>query len=206
MSVAQQSLACQLAVSLNNLATVLGRKGDRAQGVIAIQDSIQVLDGQNTDSHFDFEAQEELAIANNNLGQLLWSGAADSDAADRDAAVAAFRLAENSFRTQLQQSPRRPESLSRLAGVLHNLGMVYQSQGSIAAAIDYMTEAMELQAQAVKQVPFHKAYRINLEKHRELLDQILSQFRDTQELQGNGMPVAVLPVRESVGDRGVTKD
>lgn len=206
MSVAQQSLACQLAVSLNNLATVLGRKGDRAQGVIAIQDSIQVLDGQNTDSHFDFEAQEQLAIANNNLGQLLWSGAADSHAADGEAAVAAFRLAEISFRTQLQQSPRRPESLSRLAGVLHNLGMVYQTQGSNAAAIDYMTEAMELQAQAVKQVPFHKAYRINLEKHRELLDQILSQFRDTQELQGNGMPVAVLPVRESVGDRGVTKD
>ena len=206
MAVAQQSLACQLAVSLNNLATVLGRKGNWAQGVIAVQDAKQVLNRQNADGRVDFEAQEQLAITNNNLGQLLWSGAADSDAADRDAAVAAFRLAENLFRTQLQQSARRPESLSRLAGVLHNLGLVYQTQGSNAAAIDYMTEAMDLQAQAVKQVPFQKGYRINLEKHRELLDRILSQFKDTQELQGNGMPVAVLPVSESAGDRGVAKD
>lgn len=206
MPVAEQSLACQLAASLNNLATVLGKKHNRAQAFIVIQEAIQVLNDRIATSQADIEAQEQLAIANNNLGQLLWSGADDKDAADRDAAVAAFRLAENSFRTQLPPYARRPESLSRLAGVLHNLGMVHHSQGLNAAAIDYMTEAMELQAQAVKQVPFQKGYRNNLEKHRELLDQILSQFRDSRESQSDGMPVAVLPVRESVSGRGVAKD
>ncbi len=167
------SIACQLAVSKNNLAAVLGRAGNREQGLRVIRDAIRALTEQSAESHTDGAIQEQLAIANNNLGQLLWRDSADSSAAE-----VAFRLAEKSLRIQVQETGRRPESLSRLAGVLHNLGLVHQSHGLRGAAIDCLTEAMELQAQAVKQVPFHKGYRLNLEKHRELLDEILSQFKD----------------------------
>ncbi len=196
--IAEQSMACQLAVTQNNLATVLGRQGKRDQGVGVVRDTINQLDGLAAARPLDIAAQEQLAIAHSNLGLLLWS-----DAAERDAAMAAFLVAEKTLRIQSQQFGQRPESISRLAGVLHNLGMVRQSQGLNADAIDYLTEAMELQAQAVKQAPFHQGYRRNLEKHRELLDHVLSQFKGLQESSNRTAPVAALPIGEWIGDRNV---
>lgn len=170
--VTEQSVTCQLAVCQNNLATVLGRKGQREQALQVVREAIAKLEPWVVQRPTDVEAQEQLAVANNNLGQLLWL-----EAAGHEAALEAFKTAETSLRSRAQRAGGRAESLSRLAGVLHNLGMVHYTQGLESAAIDYLTEAMELQAQAVKQVPFHQGYREYLAEHRELLDQILSQFK-----------------------------
>lgn len=170
--VTEQSVTCQLAVCQNNLATVLGRKGQREQALQVVREAIAKLAPWVAQRPTDVEAQEQLAVANNNLGQLLWL-----EAAGHEAALEAFKAAETSLRSRAQRAGGRAESLSRLAGVLHNLGMVHHTQGLESAAIDYLTEAMELQAQAVKQVPFHQGYREYLAEHRELLDQVLSQFK-----------------------------
>jgi serine/threonine protein kinase len=201
--IAEQSLECQLAVSQNNLAIVLGRTGHRAEALQVVREAIATLEKLVAAGPVNPAEHEQLAIANNNLGQLLWHDAAETDAMHREAATAAFLLAEQTLRAQLQRNGRRSESLSQLAGVLHNLGMVHQSQGLNAAAIDYLTEALELQAQAVKQVPFHQGYRQNLEEHRELLDQILSQFKESRESNIQATRVAVLPIATTIGDRSL---
>ncbi len=170
--VTEQSITCQLAVCQNNLATVLGGRGKRDSALSVVRKAIAGLEPWVAQRPTDIDAQEQLAVANNNLGQLLWL-----EAADQELAIEAFKVAERSLRNQIQRSQGRTETLSRLAGVLHNLGMVHHTQGLNSAAVDYLTEAMELQAQAVKQVPFHQGYRKYLEEHRELLDQILSQFK-----------------------------
>src|SRR5690606_13455846 len=79
--VTQQSVACQLAICQNNLATVLGRKGRRDQALRVVREAIAKLDSWVAQRPTDVDAQEHLAVANNNLGQLLWLKAADqSDA------------------------------------------------------------------------------------------------------------------------------
>lgn len=175
---AEQSMTCQLAVCQNNLATVLGRAGRREQALSMVRNAIDKLEQSVAQHPTDRDAAEQLAVANNNLGQLLWL-----ETADQEAAVAAFKTAEASLRSRVQRIDEGSESLSRLAGVLHNLAMVHHAQGLNSAAIDYLTEAMELQAQAVKQVPFHVGYRKYLEEHRELLDQVLSQFKSSQGVE-----------------------
>ncbi len=176
--VTRQSVTCQLAVCQNNLATVLGRAGQRDQALRVVRKAINELELIVAQHPSDFNAIEQLAVTNNNLGQLLWL-----ERTDQQAATAAFHAAEKSLRNRAQRSDSGSESLSRLAGVLHNLGMVHHTQGHNSVAIDYLTEAMELQAQAVKQVPFHVGYRKFLEEHRELLDQVLSEFKSSQAVE-----------------------
>lgn len=195
--VTEQSIACQLAVCQNNLATVLGRKGQRDQALSIVREAIAKLEFWVAQHPSDVDAQEQLAVANNNLGQLLWL-----EAAGQEAALEAFNAAEKLLRNQVQRIEGRSESLSRLAGVLHNLGMVHHAQGLDSTAIDYLTEAMELQAQAVKQVPFHQGYRRYLEEHRELLDQILSQFKALRSPEPEARRVPELEARKVVAATG----
>ncbi|QDV68380.1 Serine/threonine-protein kinase PknB [Rosistilla carotiformis] len=180
-----QSIAMQLAVSQNNLASVLGRRGHWDEGRTLVQAVIVRLTDAVEADPMDRISTEQLAVAQNNLGQLIWNGrrtdgSSTQSASERAAAVTAFKAAETLLRSQTDRCASTPEPLSRLAGVLHNLGTVDQQSGRSAEAIDYLTEALELQAQAVKQAPFHQGYRNHLEKHRELLDRILSQLKESR--------------------------
>ncbi|QDS88564.1 Serine/threonine-protein kinase PknB [Rosistilla ulvae] len=190
---AGQSISCQIAVSENNLATVLGRQGSRGEALEVIRELIHRLTSEIENDPMDRACEEQLAIAENNLGQLIWSGArrgdevSERDASGEAAAIVAFKAAEEHLRSQTNRCRKTPEPLSRLAAVLHNLGTVDQSRGRTAAAIDYLTEALELQAQAVKQAPFHQGYRKHLEQHRELLDRILSQLKESRSPEGRSL-------------------
>ncbi|QDV58905.1 serine/threonine-protein kinase [Rosistilla oblonga] len=183
---ARQSIAAQLAVSQNNLATILGHGGQSQQAVTIVRDLIQRLTEVVRNNPQDRASAEQLAVAENNLGQLIWSGRKRGEASDPDLreneeeAVAAFRAAESRLREQTAMVASSAEPLSRLAGVLHNLGTIDHQRGNTTGAIDNLTEALELQAQAVKQSPFHRGYRNHLEQHRELLDRILSQLKESR--------------------------
>ncbi len=117
--------------------------------------------------------------------------------------MAAFSTAESSLRDQTEACETRPESLSRLAAVLHNLGMVHQTQGLDAAAIDCLTEALELQAQAVKLEPFHQGYRTQLQDHRELLDQALGRFKHSRLLESQAIRLDAKSFAVATGDQGL---
>ncbi|TWU25368.1 Serine/threonine-protein kinase PknB [Novipirellula galeiformis] len=176
--------ATQWAVAQNNLATLLSRKGDYDLATKHVRLSIEMLNQAAENNLNDIDTQEQLGIAHNNLGQLIWSQGSGEDA-QAEAALAEFKIAETTFRNRLAVQANHADSISRLGGVLHNIGMVQQRCGNLAAAVDRVTEAMELQAEAVKQAPFHQGYREYLESHRELLDQTLSRIKKS------GAPLAL---------------
>ncbi len=175
-----QSYACQLAVSQNSLTTALVRQGEYPAALRTIRELVDNLEAMTDSQPRDAELQQQLAVAYNNLGQLLWRPVDGHNSTDHDAAAQAFSKAETCLRSQLCLYERTPETLSLLAGALHNLAAVHHTQGMHLCAIDELTEAIELQAQAVKQSPFHQVYRQHLESHRELLNQFLHQVKQTQ--------------------------
>ncbi|MDA8743893.1 serine/threonine-protein kinase [Rubripirellula amarantea] len=172
-----QPLDYQIAVSRNNLATVLSRGARYEEAVRVLERTIPLLNDICAKSPSNATSKMQLAMAHNNLGQALWSNATANENADGSAAVEAFETAESLLRQEFAQSHSRHEVLSQLASVLHNRGTVCQSQGSLAEAMDRLTEALGLQSQALKQAPFHHGYRSQLQKHRELLDRLLSQLK-----------------------------
>ncbi len=172
--VTDQSIECQLAVTQSNLATVLARS-DRIDEALEVQTwPIDRLTQASKGGNIDAGCNEQLAIANANLGHIY----SRIEGRESDA-FAAFEMAEKMFRSQMKLQRNRTESLSRLANLLHQHGWVHHLQGSESAAIEFLSEAMEMQARAVKDAPFNQQYRDHLEQHRELLDQLLCQCNAT---------------------------
>jgi eukaryotic-like serine/threonine-protein kinase len=173
-----QTLECQLAVSKNNLANVLSRTGRLDEAKQILQQTIGLLENSCAKHPTDVQLKLQLAMAHNNFGRTIWSA---NDHAKHNSAIEEFQTAETLLREEFMQNDRRHQLYSQLAAVLHNLGTVYQQQGAHLPAMDHLTEALDLQAQAVKQAPFHQEYRTQLEQHRELLDRLLSQVKATRK-------------------------
>tara|TARA_R110002049_G_scaffold182485_2_gene350360 strand:+ start:99269 stop:102286 length:3018 start_codon:yes stop_codon:yes gene_type:complete len=190
-----QTYEHQLAITSNNLSTLLVRQGAYDEAERTVRDSLRLLTSACNQTPADDCLTQQLAIAHNNLGQVLWSkmnaeqvdsgNNADGDAALRHDSIAEFRIAEKLLRQQVGSEERRHEVTSQLAAVLHNLAMVNQFAGEHSTAIDQLTEALELQARAVKQAPFHQGYRTQLTKHRELLDRQLRRFKSLRFVNPN---------------------
>ncbi len=164
------SIPCQLAVARNNLATLLGRQQNYDEAVSLALAAIESFSGALANRPDDDTVRQQLAITHNNHGQLLWSQQ------DAKSAQTAFLKAESVFRESLAVGATRPQLLSRLAGVIHNLGVLSMNRGEVDIALQRLTDAMDLQSQAVRQAPFNQGYRQYLELHRELLDQVLRQI------------------------------
>jgi len=172
--VTDQSIACQLAVTQSNLATVLARSNRIDEALEVQMEAIDRLAGAIKGGNFDAGCNEQLAIANANLGHIY----SRLEGKESDA-FAAFEMAENLFRSQIKSQRNRSESLSRLANALHQHGWLHHARGSVSEAIKCLSEAMEMQARAIKDSPANQQYRDHLEQHRELLDQLLSQCNGT---------------------------
>ena len=164
------SLPCQIAVARNNLATLLGKHDRSDDAITNVLKAIEALGTELERRPVDRNVREQLAIAQNNLGQLRYS------TKSVNAAVKAFDLSESNFRQLLSEGSAQPRVLSRLAGVLHNQSAAHVVQGEYELAVQPLTEAMDYQATAVKKAPFNQGYRQYLEMHRELLDHVLHQF------------------------------
>ncbi|MCM2375086.1 serine/threonine protein kinase [Aporhodopirellula aestuarii] len=182
------SPACQLAIAQSNLASLLGRHRQTDEAISLTRASIAAFKDARAERPSDLAVQQQLAIAHNNHGQLLWSQGTNLEARS------AFLEAEKVFRDLCSSDTREPQLLSRYAGVLHNLGVLNQHQGKLDLAVQRLTEAMEYQALAVRIAPFHQGYRQYLERHNELLDQILRQLKQQTE----STPESI----ESIGGEG----
>lgn len=182
---------CQLAIAQSNLASLLGKRQQTEEAIQLTRASIATFEDAVQSHPTDVAVQQQLAIAHNNHGQLLWSLGTNLEARS------AFIEAEKVFRDLCAAQTHDPQLLSRFAGVLHNLGVLDQQQGKLDKAVQRLTDAMEFQALAVRMAPFHQGYRQYLERHNELLDQILRQLKQqtdsTQETiksaDGDGPPV-----------------
>ncbi len=145
----------QLAVTQNNLAMWLSRSGDHDAGMKLIAQSIASLTHAVNEAPLDREIQIQLAIAHNNHGQMLWSRFDSSRSMDDgeliDEAIDEFNVAASILRPLTSPETPFPRATNRLAGVLHNLGTVEQRRQNASKSIALLTEAMELQALAVKQ-------------------------------------------------------
>ncbi|MFG0288736.1 MAG: protein kinase [Rhodopirellula sp. JB044] len=166
---------CQLAIAQSNLASLLGKQQRIEEAIELTHTSIGTFRDAMRRRPEDTALQQQLAIAQNNLGQLLWNQGTSQDARS------AFLEAEKGFKTLCESQAQEPQLLSRFAGVLHNLGVLDQEQGQLDSAVQRLTEAMEYQALAVRMSPFHQGYRQYLERHNELLDQILRQLKQKTE-------------------------
>ncbi|MCO8125034.1 serine/threonine-protein kinase [Stieleria sp. TO1_6] len=185
----EQTLECQLAVTQNNLANLLSHDGRQDEAIQVLQQTIPLLQKACATDPMDFSLKMQLAMAHNNLGQAVWSAATGNDPSKRDAALDSFKTAEALLRLEFDGDDHRHQLLSQLAAVLHNLGTVSEQQGAQLPALEHLTEALEIQAQAVKQAPFNQGYRIQLEKHRERLDRMLSQLRTARASQRSTVAV-----------------
>ena len=174
----QPSPQCQLAIARNNLATLWGQRGDVTQAIELMRASITALESEATQFGTTAVVQQQLAVAHNNLGQLLWNQHPNELAKQQ------FVTAEAILRRDLASETTAADTLSRLAGVLHNRSVIDQHQGEMENAVQHLTEAMEFQSLAVRKAPYNAAYRECLENHREQLDQILHQIQDQSGTTG----------------------
>ncbi|GAA4450336.1 protein kinase domain-containing protein [Novipirellula rosea] len=172
LAAGQPSPQCQLAIARNNLATLWGQRGDVTQAIELVRASITTLEHEAAQFGDAAAVQQQLAVAHNNLGQLLWNRQPN------ELATQQFVTAEAILRRDLASETAPADTLSRLAGVLHNRSVIDQHQGEMEKAVQHLTEAMEFQSLAVRKAPYNAAYRECLENHREQLDQILHQIQD----------------------------
>ncbi|GAA5506247.1 serine/threonine-protein kinase [Novipirellula caenicola] len=166
----QPSPLCQLAIARNNLATLWGQRGDVTPAIKLVRASIAALETET--DRGNPVSRQQLAVAHNNLGQLLWNREPN------EVATQEFIKAEEILRRDLVSETAPADTLSRLAGVLHNRSVIDQHQGKMENAVQHLTEAMEFQSLAVRKAPYNASYRECLESHREQLDQILHQIQD----------------------------
>ncbi|EMI17209.1 serine/threonine protein kinase [Rhodopirellula maiorica SM1] len=178
LAASQPSPQCQLAIARNNLATLWGQRGDVTQAIELVRASITALELDVAQFGTTGTAQQQLAVAHNNLGQLLWNQEPNEFAKQE------FVKAEAILRRDLTSETTPADTLSRLAGVLHNRSIIDQHQGNMESAVQHLTEAMEFQSLAVRKAPYNASYREYLESHREQLDQILHQIQDQSGTTG----------------------
>ncbi|TWT73250.1 serine/threonine protein kinase [Allorhodopirellula solitaria] len=164
---------CQRAVAQNNLANLLAQRQQWSEACELTLGSIEALESYLDEHPIDRDVQQHLAVAHNNHGQILFSGASEGDTAD---AEAAFSRAQVLFQKLVAAGGDDPQLLSRFGGVLHNLSVLRQRRGDLQSAVGDLTDAIEMQTLAVGKAPRDVGYRKLLELHSELLEQLLRQL------------------------------
>ncbi len=167
---------CQLAVAQNNLANLLAKEQQFPEAIELSTSSIEVFQHVLSAHADDRVVQQQLAIAHNNHGQMLFSRNADDDVAD---AEVAFERAQHSLSELIATGAGDPQLFSRLAGVLHNLSVVKQQRGKLDLAVKDLTNAIEMQSLAVRKAPLNAGFRRYLQLHSKLLDQLLQKIKPT---------------------------
>ncbi len=145
----------------NNLAILISRNGELDEAEQLAQHAIDFWKNPKTDKNGRQNPEERLATAFNTMGEIHWMSKLDGAGED------SFSKAESLFRVALKQNRGRPETSSRLAGVLHNRSLIAFQMGNATLAIERIEAAIELQSVAVDAAPVSKRYRQLLKSHRE---------------------------------------
>ena len=109
-----------------------------------------------------------------------------------DTSAASFAKAESLLR-ELLLTRSNPRTLSRLASVLHNRGLVCAKQQQADVALVAIQEAIELQQRALAAIPQNAHFKRLLNAHQEAFaliakrERLLSQSKDLTLLH-DGVP------------------
>ncbi len=145
----------------NNLAILICRNGELDEAKQLAKEVIEFWKGAQPRSNGKQNYSERLATALNTLGKVDWMSKSKGFGDE------SFSKAETLFRIAIKQNRGRPETSSRLAGVLHNRSLIAFQLGNAKLAIERIEAAIELQSAAVDIAPVSKRYRQLLKSHRE---------------------------------------
>lgn len=152
---------CQLSVARNNLAALLGTKGEFDEALQLTRSAAGELEKHGSDTAF----HTQLAIVLNNQGQLLYQAGYPIVAKE------SFARAAELFRGLFEATEETATLCNRLAGVLHNQATLDHAEGNHVTAKSRLAEAIELQTRAIQQAPLNRSYRQCLAYHREMMRQ-----------------------------------
>ncbi len=178
---AKRSPACQRAIAQNNLADLLAKKHQLTEAIELTLVSVEIFQHCLLANPRDRVIRKHLAIAQNNLGQRLFSRAGKGDV---DRAECAFEQAHKAFRSLISAENCDPLLHSRLAGVLYNISVAKQKRGELELALKHLTDAAEIQNLACRQVPLNHSlgdlFRLYDKSRVELLQKLKPTANSTK--------------------------
>ena len=154
--------AAHIADMQNNLAVVLSHQEQFKPAKSFANLAINYWKARIEKTPLEAYTAERLATAHNTLGEIQY----------RSNAVGlgekSFKQAESMLARIVEQIPNRPETLSRLGGVLHNLSLVAAGNNQHQEARKAIELAIKYQSKAIEMVPENARYRHLLTSHRNV--------------------------------------
>jgi serine/threonine protein kinase/Tfp pilus assembly protein PilF len=158
----------QRAAALNNLAALAAQAGRIEEAESDYRRAIEIQ-RQLVERAPQVAAHlRDLAVSQNNFGYLL------SRQNRHAAAVEQFEGAQASLSRLARAHGESPEYASRLGAVLNNLGLAFESQGSVEPARRAFSEAIQWQRKALSMSPDWREARDSLEAHAANLRRLLA--------------------------------
>lgn len=152
-----------LADMRNNLAVLLAQQDRLVEAAELATAAVDFWHSKHAKNPFDFEIMHSFATAQNSLGEIKWR------ARQEDCGHDCFLAAEELLRPLVKQAGYQVESVSRLAGVLHNRSLVALRERNIEMATRLIAEAIAIQNQAIAAAPENSTYRQRLKAHQHAL-------------------------------------
>ncbi|MDV6028779.1 MAG: serine/threonine protein kinase [Phycisphaera sp. RhM] len=159
----------ELATCYNHRGAIFNRRGRTADALQAYQDAIDVQQTLVLRAPTSPRFKEQLAVAHNNMGQVLLaldnSSVSDLPADDSSAETASaaalthFEKAESLLTELVDTSPLSPHYRAQLGGVLSNLAPLLEKSDAEAARKHYH-DAIEHQTWASEKAPQIKDFRV----------------------------------------------
>jgi serine/threonine-protein kinase len=158
----------ELAVQLNALGIVLYSLGPGAEAEAPLRRAISIFEETGNTPN--------LATTSNTLGLVL------SATGRLDDAATSYQRSREIW-TRLLADARHPSAAhNHLGGVLHNLGLIYKTQGKLDEARPLFEEAIKHEREALKDNPRDASARLFLRNHYSDLGATLAQLGDHRAL------------------------
>jgi len=149
-----------------NLAAVVAHRGQNAESLSILGDVVRTREMLVELEPGVLSHRHDLAIAHQQLGQLLVSSNEFASAKEH------YAESRRVLRSGVADSPKDHHLLSSLGRTVSNLGMIEARLGNHEGAIASLEHAAEYQQQAVDLMPANLHYKQLLEHHHERILEI----------------------------------
>ena len=144
----------ELSTCFNQRGKIFHRQGEIAEAQLAYRESIKVQERLVARVPSVARFREQLAVAHNNLGQMLCANKSDPSSA-----IEHFRSAEKLLSDLTKKAPSAPHYAAQLGGTLGNLAPMLESTDPSVAESLYQ-QAIDHQERAIKRAPKTAEFRV----------------------------------------------